>query len=240
MRMSARSRGFTLIELLVVIAIIAILAAILFPVFAKARAKARMTSCLSNVKQLATAIMMYTQDYDETLCYNASDCCVTNFAAYASGDGTKANWVVEIVPYAKNNAIFECPSAMNAWGGTTSSGTGAVPAATNYIWNGKANGWPLAKIEMSAQFPLLVEWSACEPNLSIRPTGCCCCCCDWAWAQNAPYNAVPSYWGTNHGPDRGPTLEPGIYNVAFADGHAKSKNPTRLWTLEWTQVWPRR
>jgi len=58
--------GFTLIELLVVIAIIAILAAILFPVFAQARDKARQASCLSNCKQMGTAWMMYTQDYDET------------------------------------------------------------------------------------------------------------------------------------------------------------------------------
>jgi prepilin-type N-terminal cleavage/methylation domain-containing protein len=61
-----KQRGFTLIELLVVIAIIAILAAILFPVFAQAREKARQTSCLSNEKQLGTAISMYVQDYDET------------------------------------------------------------------------------------------------------------------------------------------------------------------------------
>ncbi|MBM3498472.1 MAG: DUF1559 domain-containing protein [Armatimonadetes bacterium] len=61
-----RSQGFTLIELLVVIAIIAILAAILFPVFARAREKARQTSCLSNVKQLGLGVMMYCQDYDET------------------------------------------------------------------------------------------------------------------------------------------------------------------------------
>jgi prepilin-type N-terminal cleavage/methylation domain-containing protein/prepilin-type processing-associated H-X9-DG protein len=92
-------RGFTLIELLVVIAIIAILAAILFPVFAKAREKARQTSCLSNEKQIALAILMYAQDYDELLpihCYWTS---IGNWP-----------WPVVITPYVKNDQIFMCPS----------------------------------------------------------------------------------------------------------------------------------
>lgn len=67
MRSKLSRRGFTLIELLVVIAIIAILAAILFPVFAQAREKARQSACLSNMKQVSTALMMYAQDYDEAL-----------------------------------------------------------------------------------------------------------------------------------------------------------------------------
>ena len=98
MRLSARSawRGFTLIELLVVIAIIAILAAILFPVFAQAREKARGAACLSNVKQLGLALQMYAQDYDETLPNNAQD--TDKFLA----PNAPANWAKGLQAYAKN------------------------------------------------------------------------------------------------------------------------------------------
>ncbi|MHB8997623.1 MAG: DUF1559 family PulG-like putative transporter [Armatimonadota bacterium] len=101
-------RGFTLIELLVVIAIIAILAAILFPVFAKAREKARQSSCLSNVKQLMLATMSYAQDYDEAL-----PMCYTDVAADGFGVGDYS-WRCEILPYAKNAQIFQCPSKKNS------------------------------------------------------------------------------------------------------------------------------
>jgi len=102
-------RGFTLIELLVVIAIIAILAAILFPVFAKAREKARQSSCLSNVKQLCTGIMMYSQDYDGRYPFT-----------YWGGPppppwvGSWVYWYQLIMPYVKNSQIFYCPSFSTA------------------------------------------------------------------------------------------------------------------------------
>lgn len=96
-------KGFTLIELLVVIAIIAILAAILFPVFAKAREKARQSSCLSNLKQIGLGFMQYAQDYDETL--------PTDWVGVPAGAwATRYSWRAMITPYIKNTQIFSCPS----------------------------------------------------------------------------------------------------------------------------------
>ena len=105
---SSRRRGFTLIELLVVIAIIAILAAILFPVFAQARAQARKTTCLSNHKQIGLAILMYTQDYDETfpLAYRQDDGDPSAFWT-----GVMRTWQNDVQPYSKNYAILICPDS---------------------------------------------------------------------------------------------------------------------------------
>jgi prepilin-type N-terminal cleavage/methylation domain-containing protein/prepilin-type processing-associated H-X9-DG protein len=121
-------KGFTLIELLVVIAIIAILAAILFPVFAQAREKARQASCLSNMKQLSLAAMMYNQDYDETFPLGFSD-----------PNWVNGTWPVMISPYVKNLQVFACPS----------DGKGRQPAPIGDQWAGwagvtisyGANGW---------------------------------------------------------------------------------------------------
>ncbi|MCE5238596.1 DUF1559 domain-containing protein [bacterium] len=101
-------RGFTLIELLVVIAIIAILAAILFPVFAKAREKARQSSCLSNTKQIGLAVMQYAQDYDEML----------PATYHGTGVADYMSWAMKIAPYCKNNQVFNCPSSTIRWDGT--------------------------------------------------------------------------------------------------------------------------
>lgn len=104
--MKSTRAAFTLIELLVVIAIIAILAAILFPVFAQAREKARQTSCLSNLKQYALANLMYVQDYDETF----------PLSAYMNVSATPcvATFYWAVAPYVKNNQITQCPSEKDA------------------------------------------------------------------------------------------------------------------------------
>jgi prepilin-type N-terminal cleavage/methylation domain-containing protein len=104
--MKQHKNGFTLIELLVVIAIIAILAAILFPVFAKAREKARQSACMSNIKQLTNAALMYAQDYDETFC-----------KSFNIKDGKTFYWFEAVMPYiaggnsvASTQKILRCPS----------------------------------------------------------------------------------------------------------------------------------
>ncbi len=136
---SRRSGGFTLIELLVVIAIIALLAAILFPVFARAREKARQTSCASNLKQLSLGFAMYAQDYDEHY--------YTVAGTYAAG------WAQPLYGYVKNTQIYTCPDDVN---------TATYPVSYAYnaaMSNGIINSisGALAKFNAPAKTVLLLE-----------------------------------------------------------------------------------
>ena len=140
--MHRTTRGFTLIELLVVIAIIAILAAILFPVFAQVREKARQTSCASNLKQLGLAVMQYTQDNDEQ--YPAGSLSFGGgwvdgfFGWQLPCDAGEANTDCvaagnSIQPYIKTKGIYACPSAVGVW---DLYGYGSKAAPSTYTYNG--------------------------------------------------------------------------------------------------------
>ena len=171
--------GFTLIELLVVIAIIAILAAILFPVFAQAREKARQTSCLSNIKQVGLAVLMYVQDYDESY-------PVTNIYDFATPLGKQSGWSGRVIPYIKSTQLMWCPSdsfggydPVRGWAGPAQSyasnslmgGPGlpdntpaGVIGAVNPAWSN--DGWfhggavALAAVDRPADTILLAEKSS--------------------------------------------------------------------------------
>ncbi len=144
--------AFTLIELLVVIAIIAILAAILFPVFARARDKARAASCLSNAKQLGTAFQMYSQDYDEMLPQHAGD--FTNFLGPPPGVG--ANWLRGLYPYLKSGQIYACPSATLSPNQTNSNGWATNSYQGNAVVISRA-GTAMSRIPNPAQIVLVQE-----------------------------------------------------------------------------------
>ncbi|MBI2298288.1 MAG: prepilin-type N-terminal cleavage/methylation domain-containing protein, partial [Armatimonadetes bacterium] len=114
MRYRGRQRGFTLIELLVVIAIIAILAAILFPVFAKAREKARQSSCLSNTRQINLAWIEYLQDYDERFAPHVTERTAPAGTPDTAADRGPYSYKQKLLPYTKNDQLYKCPSAV-AW-----------------------------------------------------------------------------------------------------------------------------
>lgn len=219
---STSKRGFTLIELLVVVAIIAILAAILFPVFGRARENARRTSCLSNIKQIGLAFLQYTQDYDEAY-------PLTSYGA------TNISWTLGTAPYLKSIQIFRCSSDSSAtWNAPASPPTNNY-YTTSYLMNAWMAGTSAytkqSAIQSTAQVVLLAEangvsrdhfhpfnWVA-DPDSPAGtgvPSGG-----PKAWTFDSANNRTTEFPLTRH-------LEG--FNVGYCDGHAK-------WT-QWSRVWP--
>jgi len=238
-------RAFTLIELLVVIAIIAILAAILFPVFAQAREKARQASCTSNLKQVGTAWMMYVQDYDEKIA-SANNPIGWGDCPTMPGRSQFGGWEGNLLaPYIKNTAVFKCPSSP---GTTVNNNCKTVnylieSYAYNYVsmerWDctsQAAVGKNISALDQPAD--AMVFWDSTTAWADCGYMGGC-----GVWSQRD----VPVYLAKKQRP-----LLPGMQtgwigtdnfsretphnlqaNVLFADGHVKSADWDRL---HWGQL----
>jgi prepilin-type N-terminal cleavage/methylation domain-containing protein/prepilin-type processing-associated H-X9-DG protein len=197
-------RGFTLIEILVVIAVIAILAAILFPVFAMAREKARSAVCLSNQKQLASAMAMYVQDYDER--FPIWRYFVPISSEYPNGEVT---WVENLQPYAKNRKIWLCP------GDTTSYLDRTKPSGQNSYWlNAYLFRW--SGNEYQNKWPSLTLAEVPYPATTIV-------FCDGPTNDgNHVWPGPPHEWcGTTRDCINSETRHSGGIYFAFADAHVK-------------------
>jgi len=218
--------GFTLIELLVVIAIIAILAAILFPVFAQAREKARQSTCLSNCKQIGLGIMMYVDDYDET---------------YPPGYiNLVADFQDIIMPYVKNNNIFFCPSCPvsgNTLGAYKSTGNfdlsnnynyGTNRSLLIYQMNDPAN--PQSAIAAaSVKAPADVYAVMDMAYISFNGTDLFL---NGAWGAYLPgAGSLGQTWagGGTAPKDYKDSRHNGGVNVTYADGHAKYAKAAAVW-----------
>jgi prepilin-type N-terminal cleavage/methylation domain-containing protein/prepilin-type processing-associated H-X9-DG protein len=247
-----KRKGFTLIELLVVIAIIAILAAILFPVFAQAREKARAITCVSNEKQIGLAILQYTQDYDEKF-------------PFAADNNWQNGWTTTVQPYVKSYAVFLCPddanaklaSGISAWAGVGVSyscngylgydnqlganqqyGVMGMPAGTT----GAANGGGLSDGAVTQPSnTIMVGEKFNSDTITAGGSGTA----SWFgpatmfsgvtwWDANPAFGEIPNGSGTTGNPNAAYPKSPngavsahhnGLANFLFADGHVKAMHP---------------
>ncbi|MFQ3609967.1 MAG: DUF1559 domain-containing protein [Fimbriimonadales bacterium] len=204
-------KGFTLIELLVVIAIIAILAAILFPVFAQAREKARQTQCLSNMRQMGIAVQMYVQDYDERFPLD-------------SHTGTNAPWVWlnTLQPYVKTTLLYRCPSDPSVNWERPLPGYRNVRRTsygTNYWMLPRyddCTGYnSLASIQSPANTIYIAEMKENATGDHFHPAM-------WVWPNNCgyyePQQELAMIWHN------------GGTNYTFVDGHARWYRFEQTWT----------
>ncbi len=188
-------RGFTIIELLMVIAVVAILAAILFPVFARAREQGRKAACLSNLKQLGSAYMMYVQDYDETYPLSAQSPARIKEAYWSPPNLVESQSSPEYIgyyatqganavyPYTKNYQIWACPSSIPADVPFTGGNPypkftpGVQPTEISYMFNGLLSSVNLVYVKFPTYVPLLWEgggsrWRGAghaNPGVNVNP-----------------------------------------------------------------------
>ncbi len=203
-------KAFTLIELLVVIAIIAILAAILFPVFAQAKAAAKKTQCLSNQRQLGIALSMYMSDYDETCFFFAHNVDLSRTQPTAPFGATVENrWWNQILPYRSNNkGLLVSPSdpGQIPWSGENGQ-NGAALVPRSYVANRAAEGLPLSAVDTPAEIVVIAIKGPIFDD-------------SWFEPPKNLYNKISG--STDLGqPVLAMNLQNGGCNLTFFDGHAK-------------------
>ncbi len=205
--MTRRRCAFTLIELLVVIAIIAILAAILFPVFAKAREKARQSSCASNTKQMGLATMQYAQDYDERMALQAD----WAYAGTPAAPNTNRNfWRYSLQPYIKNWQVMVCPS-----GDRSDISSISFNGTRMYGYNVHVRGISLGEMRQPAQ--LYVIGDAMHWDINDGGQGWALAYSNICSAQCNADRRVPDNARHNQG-----------QNISFADGHTKWQSASEI------------
>jgi len=205
-----KRRGFTLIELLVVIAIIAILAAILFPVFARAREQARKGSCSSNIKQITTGMLMYAQDYDEKFMAGKDNCSHGPFDSWEQTPTAgiddfhmQAMWyAVKVMPYVKNFQVFRCPSARDNQYKDWMGGDQITPLR-NLGFKGIDYEWKLADALAARCGHKMSSYAQPAQQMMILDN----------WNTGAPHDAEE--------PPHGAVDPKSSIMVSFNDGHAK-------------------
>ncbi len=232
-----RARGFTLIELLVVIAIIAILAAILFPVFARAREQARKSACASNFKQIALAMLMYADDYDQLLPPYSHGWGYRGCFGYAGADGPR--WADLIFPYVKNLQVFNCPSSTQHLatypGGThfdiTTYSYGYASASDGATEFG-AGGRSLTEFEDPSGTIMLAEDGRQDPGIPDPET----IGRQIPNAGDALEMLASRVNGMRHTGAAPEDYQSHAFNVGYVDGHVKFVRLADTYLRQWTVV----
>lgn len=229
--MNRLSKAFTLIELLVVIAIIAILAAILFPVFAQAKAAAKGAACLSNTKQMGIAVQMYLNDNDDRMFFRSSTKAASTRAGIAipstDPNASAMKWWNQLMPYVKNKDVYHCPGDRSPGGPTDTmlqvDATGNKTIPLSYVANSAGEDLTTSDVDRVADVLLIGEkWNKASGDADSGET--------WFEFTDGDGNEDPANPGHMlKFADR----HQNAMNATYFDGHAHRVKPSQIWSSVW-------